>query len=299
MSYLLCGNTPIQITGIIGSSSVSRSLALFHSFFDTWSMPISPTNPSFFSAGLQGLNRSNMNLAQSSERLSTGLRINRGADDPAGLIASEHLDGQLASIAAESKSLQRSNMNLATEDSVLAASSRGVRDLRSLVVQGANSGALTGAELEAISNGASGIIQGLTYLAQQSGSETLSGISVERNIGTDPGTGDPIFETITMSDLPALIESDPETAQELVDAASSAVTTRQAEIGAEQRSNESMQRAMEEEQVNVARAQSSIRDADYAKEASESVRASILGKTSMKAILIGQQQAKSVLDLLS
>ncbi len=102
-----------------------------------------------------------------------------------------------------------------------------------------------------------------------------------------------------MNDLPALIESDPESAQALVDEASSVVASRQAEIGAEQRSNESMQRAMEEEYINVARAQSSIRDTDYAKEVSESVRASILGKASMRVLLIGQQQSERVLDLLA
>ena len=35
------------------------------------------------------LRRTNTDLALHLERLSTGLRINRGADDPAGLIASE------------------------------------------------------------------------------------------------------------------------------------------------------------------------------------------------------------------
>lgn len=36
------------------------------------------------------LNRNNTSLNNSLERLSTGLRINRGADSPAGLIASEN-----------------------------------------------------------------------------------------------------------------------------------------------------------------------------------------------------------------
>ena len=37
------------------------------------------------------LGNNNKGLGQSLERLSTGLRINRGKDDPAGLIASESL----------------------------------------------------------------------------------------------------------------------------------------------------------------------------------------------------------------
>ena len=36
----------------------------------------------------RGLGKTQKNLAQTLQRLSSGLRINRGADDPAGLIAS-------------------------------------------------------------------------------------------------------------------------------------------------------------------------------------------------------------------
>jgi len=260
------------------------------------------STPSLFSTGLQGLNRSNQLFAQSTERLSTGLRINRGSDDPAGLIASEAIGSQLMALGARSGSLTRSNMNLAIQVGALSAASTSINGLQSLVVQGANAGALTGAESGAISSTASGILQGLTFATNQPGGEALAevlgDVSIQREIGTDLGTGDPIYETLTLSDLPGLINSDPESAQALVDEAGRAVTTRQAEIGAEQRSNESMQRAMEEEQINLARAQSSIRDTDYAEEASNSVRASILSKASISVLLIGQQQSKAVLDLL-
>lgn len=134
-------------------------------------------------------------FAQSSERLATGLRINRGSDDPSGLIASEHLGVRLESIDSEMRSLERSNLDLNIES---------------------------------------------------------EGASVERQAG----------------------------------------------IGMEQRANESIQRALEGEAVNVARARSSIRDTDYAHEISESMRASILGKASIRVLLIGQEQSKQVLDLL-
>ena len=42
----------------------------------------------------------NASLSKSLERLSTGLRINRGGDDPAGLIASEVLRGEKAALTA-------------------------------------------------------------------------------------------------------------------------------------------------------------------------------------------------------
>ncbi len=44
---------------------------------------------------------SQRSLGLSLERLSSGLRINRGADDPAGLIVSERLRAEISAIIAE------------------------------------------------------------------------------------------------------------------------------------------------------------------------------------------------------
>ncbi|MCE2938310.1 MAG: flagellin, partial [Fimbriimonadaceae bacterium] len=49
---------------------------------------------------LRNLNSTSMDLNKSVQRLSTGLRINSGADDPAGLIASESFRAQLGGIDA-------------------------------------------------------------------------------------------------------------------------------------------------------------------------------------------------------
>ena len=46
------------------------------------------------------LGQNNFTLNKSLERLSTGLRINRGKDDPAGLIASENLRAEIKSTNA-------------------------------------------------------------------------------------------------------------------------------------------------------------------------------------------------------
>ena len=46
----------------------------------------------------RGLAKSQKALGQTLQRLSTGLRINRGADDPAGLIASETLRSEMSGL---------------------------------------------------------------------------------------------------------------------------------------------------------------------------------------------------------
>ncbi|MEX0884969.1 MAG: flagellin, partial [Phycisphaeraceae bacterium] len=55
------------------------------------------------------LGQQNQALNQSLERLSTGLRINRGADDPAGLIASENLRSEKVSIDAAIGNAERAD----------------------------------------------------------------------------------------------------------------------------------------------------------------------------------------------
>jgi len=48
--------------------------------------------------GLNNLRTTNLGLAQSLERLSSGLRINKGADDPSGLAIAKGMESQIMGI---------------------------------------------------------------------------------------------------------------------------------------------------------------------------------------------------------
>src|SRR4051812_3218929 len=87
------------------------------------------------------LSRSNADLQQSLTRLSTGLRINTGKDDPAGLIASENLRSDITSISKAISNTDRANEVIATADSALGQVSSLLNDIRGLVTEAANSGA--------------------------------------------------------------------------------------------------------------------------------------------------------------
>jgi flagellin len=80
-------------------------------------------------------------LQQSLTRLSTGLRINTGKDDPAGLIASENLRSDITSITKAISNTDRANEVIATADSALGQVSGLLNDIRGLVTEAANSGA--------------------------------------------------------------------------------------------------------------------------------------------------------------
>jgi flagellin-like hook-associated protein FlgL len=89
------------------------------------------------------LARSNNQLQTSLTRLSTGLRINVGKDDPAGLIASESLRSDITATQKAITNSERANQLIATADSALGQVSSLLNDIRGLVSEAANTGALS------------------------------------------------------------------------------------------------------------------------------------------------------------
>jgi flagellin len=89
------------------------------------------------------LGRSNGALQQALTRLSTGLRINTGKDDPAGLIASENLRSDITAIKKAISNTDRANQVIATADSALGQVSSLLNDIRGLITETANAGVVT------------------------------------------------------------------------------------------------------------------------------------------------------------
>ncbi len=83
------------------------------------------------------------------ERLATGLRVNRGADDPAGLIASERLRSDIRVIQQAIENSSRAFNVISTAEGALNEASALLLDLQSLVLAAANEAGLTDAEVAA------------------------------------------------------------------------------------------------------------------------------------------------------
>ncbi|MEM1166943.1 MAG: flagellin [Planctomycetota bacterium] len=95
------------------------------------------------------LNRANEDLAVRFQRLSTGLRINRGADDPAGLIVSERLRTELEGISQGIRNSERASNVIATTEGALTEVSDLLNSIKALVVEAANTGAFSREEVAA------------------------------------------------------------------------------------------------------------------------------------------------------
>ncbi|TWT37919.1 A-type flagellin [Posidoniimonas corsicana] len=116
--------------------------------------------------GRTNLQRSNASLAQSLTRLSTGLRINTGKDDPAGLIASENLRSDITAIKKAISNTDRANQVIATADSALGQVSSLLNDIRGLVTESANAGALSEEQIAANQLQVDSSLEALNRIAQ-------------------------------------------------------------------------------------------------------------------------------------
>jgi flagellin len=95
------------------------------------------------------LNRAYGSLNQTLERLSSGLRINRGADDPAGLIVSERLRSEIGAVGQAVSNSERASLIIATAEGSLNEVAALLSSIQELIVGAANEGALSEDEIKA------------------------------------------------------------------------------------------------------------------------------------------------------
>lgn len=114
---------------------------------------------------LRNLQNTNLEFGKSITRLSTGLRINSAADDPAGLIASEAFRAQLGGIDQATRNAQDAVNFAKTAEGALDEVSRLLRDARALAVASANTGALTEAQRQANQTQLASIAQSIDRIA--------------------------------------------------------------------------------------------------------------------------------------
>ena len=104
-------------------------------------------------------------MNESLEHLSTGLAINRGADDPAGLIASEKLRSNIAKVESALANAERADRVMTVTDGGLTEISSLLVELQSLVSESASDAGLTDQEKEANQTQIDGILQTIDRIA--------------------------------------------------------------------------------------------------------------------------------------
>src|SRR3954465_13707044 len=112
------------------------------------------------------LKKNNGSLNTSLERLSTGLKINKGADNPAGLIVSENLRSEKAGISQAIDNAERASNIIGTAEGGLTEISSLLTQLQSLVSQSASTGGLSKEEVDANQLQVDSILNTVNRIAQ-------------------------------------------------------------------------------------------------------------------------------------
>ncbi|MDR1923351.1 MAG: hypothetical protein LBQ66_03160 [Planctomycetaceae bacterium] len=140
-------------------------------------------------------------LADTLERLSTGLKINSGKDDPAGLIASSLLKAEIVGTTKAITNTQRANSMIATADSSLGQINSLLTDIKGLVVEGASSATMNASMIAANQMQINAAVDAIDRIAKQTtynGQKLLDGTMSFRTQNADLA-GDP--NTLAISDL--------------------------------------------------------------------------------------------------
>jgi flagellin len=143
----------------------------------------------------RALNKTQKSLGETLQRLSTGLRINRGADDPAGLIASEGLRSEISGIGQAISNSQRASNVIATTEGALNEVASLLLNVKNLIVEAANSGALSQEEIDANQLQVDSAIESITRISNTS---TFAGLKLLN------GSLDYITSGVTKSSIGAL-----------------------------------------------------------------------------------------------
>jgi flagellin len=180
--------------------------------------------------------RANAGLAASAERLSTGLRINRASDDPAGLAISETLRAQVKGSAMAAENIANANAFINTADGFLQNVSDIMGRLEELAVEygdptkSDDDKANLSAEFSALSAKATAILSGASYNGVSMFAADLSGLVVDANGGVMSVAG--LDASTVVTDIGALDITDVTTVQDAI----TDLSTQRGTLGASQSS---------------------------------------------------------------
>jgi flagellin len=258
------------------------------------------------------LNNTNDALSKSMERLSSGLRINRAADDAAGLAVSEVMRSQIRGMNVASRNAQDGVSLVQVADGALGNVGNMLQRVRDLAVQAAN-GTLTdsqrsnlNAEVQQIlteinATGAQTEFNGIRILA---GSVAAAASAVTLQVGANGGQaiaftiGTVGTTALTIQGLSVSFATAASAAIASLDVAIGAITTQRANLGAIQNRLEQTINRLGVTSENLQAAESRIRDADMAAEMISFTKNQILQQSGMAMLSQANAAPQSVLSLL-
>lgn len=262
----------------------------------------------------RNLNNTQNDLSKSLEKLSSGLRINRAADDAAGLAISEGLKAQVGGLTVAARNAQDGISVVQTAEGSLTEVHSILQRMRDLAVQGGNdsnnatSRAAIKTEADELGKELDRITQGTNF----NGIDLLKGGSLNFQVGAGSTANDTI--SVNLADVATSVgtlagaggatgfdvtsNATANTTITAIDTAITAISTARSELGASQNRFESAVRSLNVSKENLSAASSRITDTDMAEEMVKYTRSNILSQAGTAMLAQANQSNQGVLQLL-
>ena len=250
-------------------------------------------------------------MAKSLEKLSSGFRINRAADDAAGLSISEGLRSQVGGLKVAVRNAQDAISVVQTAEGALTEVHSILQRMRDLAVQSANGGAATTGSQTAANTEVTSLkaeLDRISSTTKYGSSALLDGnFSGTFQVGANNSTAEQINVTITGVSATTLglgasfsvgSTASAQAAITTLDTAITTVSTSRANLGAVQNRFEHTIANLNVATENLAASESRIRDTDMAQEMVSFTKNQILTQAGTSMLAQANSAPQSVLSLL-
>ncbi|GAA0418524.1 MULTISPECIES: flagellin N-terminal helical domain-containing protein [Actinoplanes] len=258
----------------------------------------------------RNLSVSDNQMSKQLEKLSSGFRINRAADDAAGLSISEGLRSQVSGLKVATRNAQDAISVVQTAEGALSEVTSMVQRMRDLAVQ-ANSAALDTDAKAASQKEVDELALEITRVSDTTSfgkSKLLDGTFTAKDfqVGANTGTEDVLSisigamdaTTLAIDSLDLSTSAGATAAIDALDAALKTVTDQRASLGASQNRFEHTINNLNTTVENLSASESRIRDADMAQEMVSFTRSQILTQAGTAMLSQANQSSQGVLSLL-
>ena len=259
------------------------------------------------------LQRHTARLTRSMERLSSGLRINRAADDPAGLAISERMKSQIRALDVLNRNAADGISAVQIAEGAMGSIGDQLIRMRELATQSMN-GTLSDTDRSYLDQEFQALKEEITAIGRETsfnGIQLLDGavgsLTLRVGIGSAAQGGmvldmsqDATAGGLSIDSLDILQASDASAAAAIdgINDAISQVSSHRSRMGAYQNRLESVIRQNATLSENLSAANSRIRDVDIAAEMSEMTSAQILQQAAVSVLAQAMQQPNLILRLL-
>jgi flagellin len=264
------------------------------------------TNVAALNAG-RTLSRSTSRLNKTLERLSSGLRINRAADDAAGLAIAEGFRSQVRGTTVAQRNSQDGVSLVQTAEGALSESTNILQRIRELAVQASN-GTQSDSNRAALNQEVTQLLAQIDDIALDTEFNGIKVLSASQTVTLQAGaytsqtlnvamagakTNDLKVSTVAVSSYVQAVS-----AISTLDVAIKSVNTLRADLGSYQNRLEFTISTLAIQQENAAAAESAIRDADIAYETIQFTRNQILVSAGTSVLAQANVLPQTALQLL-